>query len=105
MTASPKRPPILRDPKYLRAVREMPCVLTHTTPCDPAHIRHGFLGIAEKPGDDLVLPLAHHLHREQHTVGEKQFWWNSITQELLMTALKALARERYREWKEANSDN
>lgn len=86
----------------MRAVAEMPCILSGLTPCDPAHIRFGFYGIGLKPGDNLVLPLAPHLHREQHAVGEALFWRAHLTTELLMSAIKALARERYKEWKEAN---
>jgi hypothetical protein len=32
-------------------------------------------------------------------VGEVRFWREHVTDELLMRALKALAREMYREWK------
>lgn len=80
----------------------MPCVLTGATVCDPAHIRSGWHVMGVKPPDDLVLPLRSILHREQHVVGETSFWVAHITPHLLMIALKALARERYREWKEAN---
>lgn len=103
----PKRPP-LRDQRYIEQVREMPCVLTGATPCDPAHIRWGLGGGASmKPGDDRVLPLAHALHRIQHDMGEERFWHAAIdgrtvvsphlATELLMRALIAYARERYRE--------
>lgn len=104
----PKRPP-LRDQRYIEQVREMPCVLTGTSPCDPAHIRWGLGGGASmKPGDDRVLPLAHELHRAQHGMSEARFWRSvfddrtrgvnpTLTTELLMRALIAYARERYRE--------
>ena len=104
----PKRPP-LRDPRYLDLVREMPCVLTGATPCDPAHIRWGLGGGASlKPGDDRVLPLRHDLHQMQHGMSEASFWHEAVAgrillasprmaTELLMRGLIALARKRYRE--------
>lgn len=102
MTASPKRPPPVRDPAYLRAVAEMPCILTGKTPCEPAHFRHGTNALGVKPGDDLVFPLRPYLHREQHVIGERGFWLAHMTVDLMAAALKALARERYAEWKKAN---
>lgn len=102
MTANPKRPAPLRDPAYLRAVAEMPCILTGKTPCEAAHLRHGVHAMGVKPGDDLTLPLAVHLHREQHAIGERHFWRFHMTDDLMMGALQALAREWYRQWKEAN---
>ena len=80
----------------------MPCILSNKTTCDAAHIRFGFYAIGMKPGDDLVLPLSPELHRTQHAIGEVLFWRGHITSEVLMNALKALARERYAEWKKAN---
>lgn len=96
---------IVRDRRYLDAVREMPCVLTYCQSSEilsvvPAHIRWGGSGgIGLKPSDDHVLPLRADLHNEQHRVGEVPFWREHITDELMMRALKALAREMYQEWK------
>jgi hypothetical protein len=100
----PKRE-IVRDRKWLDHCHTLPCVLTHCVSSDilsvvPAHIRHGLGGgISLKPGDDTALPLRADLHNEQHRVGEVRFWREHVTDELLMRALKALAREMYREWK------
>ena len=103
MVANPKRPKPLRDKAYRLAVTEMPCILTGTMPCDPAHIRYGFFAKGVKPGDDLILPLSANLHRLQHAIGEKRFWLTHVTPETLMEAIKALARERYATWKLANT--
>lgn len=105
MTPNPKRPKPLRDPRYLRAVAEMPCILTGRTPSEPAHIRYGIFVSGQKPGDDRVLPLAPELHRLQHSIGEVLFWQTRITPEIIMEALLALAREHYAIWKELNLDH
>jgi hypothetical protein len=48
-----------------------------------------------KPGDDRVLPLAHHLHVEQHRVGERTFWRDAMlmSNRLLRAALIAANEE------------
>lgn len=57
----------LRDPKWLIAVRSIPCVVTgNPDGNDPAHIRYGCLSGGMKPADDLVLPLRHDIHVDQH---------------------------------------
>jgi len=103
MPANPKRPKPIRNEAYLRAVCEMPCILTEKTPTEAAHIRYGFFSKDMKPGDDLVFPLSPDLHRRQHTMGEISFWYSHAPEWLVMDALKALARERYRTWLESNS--
>lgn len=77
----------------------MPCVLTgHVPPSDPAHIRYGCLSTGRKPDDDLVLPLAHELHQEQHNIGEVKFWLEQLMKDhhFAMECVKAYARELYR---------
>jgi hypothetical protein len=93
-----KNPPV-RDPKHLAKVREMSCVVCGATPCDPAHIRHGLGGgMGMKPGDDLVLPLCHAHHMEQHRIGELRFWDMALSKDdrLMMNCVKALAKYLYR---------
>lgn len=95
----PKNQP-LRDPAYLKAVRDMPCVICMATPCDPAHFRTGLGGgTGLKPPDDRVLPLCHYHHDIQHRLGERTFWLERMNWWLLADALIALAEKRYREWK------
>ena len=102
----PKHQP-LRDPKYVIAVRYMPCVATGYTyyegaplGVDPAHIRDGLGGgMGRKPDDNLILPLRHDIHLSESRFGEVAMWRLHMTDELMMDALRALARERYREWR------
>lgn len=93
---NPKHPPV-RDRAYLDSVREMDCVICGASPCDPAHIRHGLGGgMGMKPGDDLVLPLCHQHHRQQHEIGELNFWAR-IDETFRMKCIKAYAKQLYRE--------
>lgn len=79
--------PRLRDEKYLRLIRQLPCLMPMCckVPVEAAHIRIGArsdLEITEsgshKPHDALVLPLCAHHHRTgasaEHAVGTKRFW-------------------------------
>lgn len=95
---------IVRDKAYLKWVRQQPCVITGRMgeDIDPAHIRHGCFSAGMKPGDDCVMALSHNLHMIQHNWGEETFWLKHVTDnpDLLMRALKALARENYREYLE-----
>lgn len=95
----PKRQ-LIRDREYLNAMRDFDCVISGSSPCDPAHIRYGLQGgIGLKPPDDHALPLAPALHAAQHQTGEIRFWRQSVTDDLLMRALVALAEKIYAEWK------
>lgn len=91
----------LRDPAWLKAVREMPCVLTGKPgPNDPAHIRYGHGGgMGMKPPDNRVLPLSHELHIEQHRVGEVSFWRHHVmvNPDFLMACVVAYAEKLHRE--------
>lgn len=100
-----QRKPREPETKYLRAVRDMSCVITgqHANEFQsvvPAHIRWGLGGgTGLKPPDNRVLPLVASLHDLQHVQGEVPFWRAHVTDSLLMEALIALAEKRYREWK------
>lgn len=91
----------LRDPAWLKAVREMPCVLTGKPgPNDPAHIRYGHGGgMGMKPPDSRVLPLSHDLHLQQHSIGEKRFWLMHIMDnpDFMMACIVAYAEKLHRE--------
>lgn len=95
--------PRLEDPKWLVAVRSIPCVVTgNPEGNDPAHIRYGLSGgTGYKPPDNLVLPLRHDLHAAQHTHkgGEVGFWRDMMNQDdrFMMECIKAYARQLYRE--------
>lgn len=90
--------PAIRDRAWLDTVRGFRCVICGASPCDPAHIRYGLGGgMGLKPPDNLVLPLCHHHHMEQHQVGEAVFWGKALFEDdqLLMKCVKALAQLTY----------
>jgi len=113
-----------RDPKYIASFKvpgEHHCLLTGADMPDGAHIRYGFHGMGIKPGDNLIIPLAHSLHAEQHQTGEVEFWrenwwellylgrgidfvelWEDAEQidNDIMDYVKHVARDYYAEWKE-----
>ena len=115
--------PILRDKKYTDSFKipgKHRCLITGAEMPDGAHIRHGFYGMGIKPGDDLIIPLAHRLHAEQHQVGEERFWddmwwqlsanqmWDKFqilwekedrTIDETMDYVKQIARDYYANWK------
>ena len=104
--------PILRDPRYIASFKipgEHHCLLTGAEMPDGAHIRHGFYVMGIKPGDDLIIPLAHRLHAEQHQMGEEQFWsqhWHGLLARTarppeggsIMYYVKQVARDYYADW-------
>lgn len=89
---------MLRDRKWLDAVRDMDCLICDNTPCDPAHIRTGGGGgMGLKPPDDMVVPLCHEHHHEQHQIGERRFWSTYMGQDpdLALRVLRGYARQLY----------
>lgn len=94
----------IRDPAYLKWIREEGrCVLTGRPNPDPAHIRLGWHATGMKPGDDLVIPLAHDLHVDQHNRGEVVFWLDAFAryplgEVCLGDALRAWARQLHKEY-------
>lgn len=75
MTLIPKHKP-LRDKKYRNSFKiegKHKCWITGADMPDAAHIRQGCYSIGMKPDDNLIIPLAHYLHLEQHAIGEEQF--------------------------------
>ncbi len=104
MSPSNFKQPRLRDPEWLKIVREMPCVITAAMPSDPSHIRHGLEGgTGLKPPDDLVLPLCHALHEKSHRLGEVVFWTRIMNENprFMMDCLKSHARQLYRNHRHA----
>ena len=99
-----KNPPI-RDKKYLLWLRTQPCVITgyygdETYAVDPMHV--GTYGKGMKSSDDQVLPVVHRYHRLAHQNGEITMFRKNAPDWLLRAALRAYAREMYREWKETH---
>lgn len=96
--------PILRDRAYLDWLRTQPCIITgmhgnEHMAVDPAHI--GSAGRGLKSPDNEALPLAHSLHVLAHNRGEMTMFRQLLPDDVLRAALRALAREKYREYKES----
>lgn len=75
----------MRDAKYLSLIRQLPCLICGTSPCEAAHVRLADAryeaaptGIAIKPEDWRALPLCPRHHREgpdaQHKAGERDWY-------------------------------
>ncbi len=98
MTAVPKRKPI-RDSAHLDKIRAMPCCICNAPPPSEAcHLRMGLAGgMAQKPPDDLTVPMCSYHHREQHEMGEAIFWrmWLAADKEILVKVLRSFARSLY----------
>lgn len=97
------KPQALRDREYLDWLRTQPCIITgllgnEHQAVDPAHI--GTAGRGLKSPDNEALPLAHSLHTMAHNRGEMTMFRQLLPDDVLRAALRALAREKYREWKE-----
>lgn len=98
MTPIPKQNPI-RDRAYLTWLRTQPCIVSGYTgeDVDPAHI--GTLGRGIKSGDDEALPLRHIYHMQGHGSGEMSMFRQCLPDDVLRAALRAYARELYREYR------
>ena len=75
-----KRPRVTND-AHLKWIRTLPCVVSGKRPVEAAHIRYADprfakreTGKSEKPDDRWTVPLSPDLHREQHSMGEREFW-------------------------------
>lgn len=93
----------VRDKKYLLWQRDQPCFLTGQFANDaesivPMHI--GTAGKGIKSGDDETLPCLAMLHTHGHQHGEMSMIREKISDSVLRDALRAYAREQYREYKD-----
>lgn len=63
-----------RDPKYLKFVRSLPCVITGQTGVDAHHlIGYGQSGMGMRSSDYYAFPLRHDLHMDLHNIGWKEW--------------------------------
>lgn len=90
----------VRDREYLDWLRTQPCIFSGIPPAegrpvDPAHI--GTLGKGIKSSDDEALPVLAETHRRMHQQGEMLVVRQVIPDWLLREALRAYAREAYRQ--------
>lgn len=79
-----RKHPRKQDKAYLEWLRMLPCVISARRPVEAAHIRYAApeygkreTGGAEKADDRFALPLHPDLHREQHSMNEREFWQRS----------------------------
>jgi hypothetical protein len=93
-----QREPRVRDERYLRFIRSLPCCICGGINTEAAHLRIGSInygkrdtGMGEKSSDKWALPLCNAHHREQHATGDElKFWANySINPFELAISLKA----------------
>ena len=103
MTAFLKDKP-LRDPAYLLAIRDMPCVFTGLRTNDresvvPAHI--GTAGKGMKSPDNEILPVLNSFHQSMHADGEISVLRQFAPDYVIRAAFRAYARELYAEWTKA----
>ena len=79
-----QKEPRVKDEKYLRWIRTLPCIVTgRTDGVEAAHLRSSCLmlgkeitGKAEKPNDCWTLPLHQYEHSKQHDINEIDYWKN-----------------------------
>lgn len=100
MNAVPKTT-IVRNRDYLDWLRDQPCILTgwratEYAAVDPMHI--GTLGTGAKSSDDEALPVRHEFHAMGHQHGEMSMFRKQMPDWLIREALRAYAREFYREY-------
>lgn len=73
-----------RNPKYVKWVKEQPCIITNQYGVDCHHlIGHGFSGMGTKAPDWAVIPLTREVHTELHTIGFKE-WENRNGSQLFL---------------------
>jgi hypothetical protein len=94
---------MLRDRKYLDWLRTQRCILCGLhghdyDVVDPCHI--GTAGKGIKSPDNEALPIRHMFHQEMHSKGEISTLRRLLPDDVLRLALRAYAREMYREWKD-----
>ena len=73
-----------RHDDHLRFIRQLPCPICGTQPCEAAHVRFSdaatgkVSAVGVKPGDEFTVPLCSNHHRldndAQHRRGEREFW-------------------------------
>ncbi|KQU96482.1 hypothetical protein [Devosia sp. Root105] len=89
-----QRRTVIRSQRHLAFIRELPSLVRGAGPVDAAHVRYGELrygkditGMAQKPGDNWTVPLAHDVHMAQHARGERDWWEAQGIDPILVAAL------------------
>jgi hypothetical protein len=97
-----QRQPRERNRAYLNFIRQQRCcVCGDNTTVEAAHLRTGSVnhgkeaaGMAQKSSDIWALPLCGRHHREQHSMGEMQFWTSHGINDPFALAMHYHARPR-----------
>ncbi len=92
---------ILRDPAYLKWLREEPCIISGTRAdasesVVAAHI--GTAGKGIKAHDYWALPMLNSVHQRCHNEGEITVLRMTSSDSLIRMAFRALAREMYEDY-------
>lgn len=100
---APKRPRAKRE-SHLDFIRQLPCAICgyeHST--EAAHVRMSSIrfakqqaGVGAKPDDCWTIPLCNMHHRQQHDIGERQFWSERRDPFVLALALWQATGDRMR---------
>lgn len=77
-----QRRPRIKNERHLKFIRALPCLICgRAPPSEAAHIRLSDAsydvfnpGTGRKSDDSQTLPLCGRHHREQHGLGERDFW-------------------------------
>lgn len=78
---------MIRDQKYLRAIRSCRCMVTGRVASSdedvvPAHIGKR-PGVGMKAGDDTVIPLLARIHQKGHQFGEMGYYFDRMDEGVL----------------------
>ena len=60
-----------RSERYLKFIRQQPCLISGSSPCVPHHTSKS--GVSLKGSDYETVPLIPELHSELHAIGQKTF--------------------------------
>lgn len=63
--------PVHRSKAYLDFIRNLPCLVCGSSPCDPHHTTRGGTGL--KGSDFDAISLCHKHHVEVHSIGVRTF--------------------------------
>ncbi len=93
----------MKDPKYLRAMNGMRCIITGRRGSEYESVVGHHVG-HDRRDDRTAISLTVSEHRILHDMGEASYWRENLCDAELIRAVKALAREIYGEWEEEQAD-
>lgn len=92
-----------RDTKYLDWIRQQPCAICGSGPCQAAHQRLLSGGMSNKPDDYHAIPCCPSCHMAEHSQGvlttwNKKSWMNFKDKHDLREYLSGLCERLYAEY-------